>query len=131
MMIGMDGVKKTTEEWLKQADYDLKTAEAMLLARKYIYTIFMCHLAVEKTLKALWTKKYSETPGKTHDLIFLSSNLDLNLTTKFNDFLEELDGLSVPTRYPDELDKVLKQFSLAKTEKIYKSTKELLSWLKK
>jgi HEPN domain-containing protein len=131
MIIGMNGVKKTTEEWLKQADYDLKTAKAMLLARKYIYTIFMCHLAVEKTLKAFWTKKYSESPGKTHDLIFLSSGLELNLTTKLSDFLEELNGLSVPTRYPDELDKVLKQFSLAKTETIYKSTKELLSWLKK
>jgi HEPN domain-containing protein len=130
MIIPMNGVKKTTEEWLKQADYDLETAEAMLLARKYIYAIFMCHLAVEKTLKALWTKKYSETPGKTHDLIFLSSGLELNLTTKFNDFLEELNGLSVPTRYPDELGKVLKQFSLAKTKTVYKSTKELLSWLK-
>jgi len=66
----------------------------------------------------------------TEDLIFLSSGLELNLTTKFNDFLEELNGLSVPTRYPDELGKVLKQFSLAKTKTVYKSTKELLSWLK-
>ena len=69
-MIAMDNVMKTAGEWLKQADYDLETAKAMLDARKFIYAVFLCHLAVEKTLKAFWTIKYSQPPGKTHDLIY-------------------------------------------------------------
>ncbi len=35
-------------KWIIQAEYDLGTAEDMFKAGRYIYTIFMCHLAVEK-----------------------------------------------------------------------------------
>lgn len=40
-------------EWLTQSEYDLGTAESLYLAGRYIYTVFMCHLAIEKALKAL------------------------------------------------------------------------------
>ena len=30
-------------EWFRQAEYDMKTAEAMFKARRYIYVVFMCH----------------------------------------------------------------------------------------
>lgn len=46
-----------TAEWLEQSTYDLKTAESLYRARRYIYAIFMCHLAVEKALKALVVKQ--------------------------------------------------------------------------
>ena len=38
-------------EWMRQADYALETAEAMLAANRNIYAVFMCHLAIEKALK--------------------------------------------------------------------------------
>jgi hypothetical protein len=44
---------QATENWLVQVDYDLATAEHMLHAGRYIYVVFMCHLALEKMLKAL------------------------------------------------------------------------------
>ncbi|BCV25936.1 HEPN domain-containing protein [Gelria sp. Kuro-4] len=37
-----------TIERLKQADYDLGTAEAMWQTGRYVYTAFMCQLAVEE-----------------------------------------------------------------------------------
>ena len=46
-------MRKTTANWLASADYDLETADAMLKSRRYLYVVFMCHLALEKTLKAL------------------------------------------------------------------------------
>ncbi|MEO0284618.1 MAG: HEPN domain-containing protein [candidate division WOR-3 bacterium] len=36
---------KPTEEWFKQAEYDLETAYAMFKTGRYIYTVFMCHLS--------------------------------------------------------------------------------------
>lgn len=39
---------KQLEEWFKQAAYDLKTAEIMFENKRYIYVVFMCHLAIEK-----------------------------------------------------------------------------------
>jgi hypothetical protein len=44
--------------------------------------------------------------------------------------MEDLNDLSVPTRYPDELESLLKQYKKDRTEKILVQTKELLLWLK-
>lgn len=37
---------KAKEEWQRQADYDIETAQAMLDSGRYIYTVFMCHLSI-------------------------------------------------------------------------------------
>jgi len=55
---------KLPEEWLKQAAYDLDTAKAMFGTRRYIYTVFMCHLCVEKVLKGVYAKNFQKTPLK-------------------------------------------------------------------
>ncbi|GAI74786.1 unnamed protein product, partial [marine sediment metagenome] len=39
--------------FIKSAEYDLNTAKFMLKSRRYIYVIFMCHLSLEKMLKAI------------------------------------------------------------------------------
>ena len=39
---------KGPEEWFKQAEYDIKTAEAMFATKKYVYVVFMSHLSIEK-----------------------------------------------------------------------------------
>lgn len=44
-------MKKEVKNWLDSAQYDLKTAEHTFNARRYIHTVFMCHLALEKILK--------------------------------------------------------------------------------
>ena len=121
---------KLSEEWFKQSDYDFKTAEYMFKAGRYIYSVFMCHLSIEKALKGLYTDKLKTNAPKTHDLLYLSSRIELNLPEKNNKFIESLNELSVPTRYPDELTKLIKQYSKPRTDKIMKSTKELLLWAK-
>ncbi len=40
-----------SKEWLKQADYDMDTADAMFDNKRYFYAVFMCHLSIEKALK--------------------------------------------------------------------------------
>ena len=45
-------MKKEVKNWLDSAKYDLETAEHMFNTGRYVYTIFMCHLALEKILKA-------------------------------------------------------------------------------
>lgn len=51
---------KPVEEWFIQADYDLATAKAMFKTARYIYTIFMCHLSIEKALKGLYARKFKK-----------------------------------------------------------------------
>ncbi|MBI3583851.1 MAG: HEPN domain-containing protein [Nitrospinae bacterium] len=122
---------KSPDEWFKQASYDLDTAGAMFETGRYIYTIFMCHLSIEKALKGLYTKQLKKPPPKTHDLNYLSELINLNLSDELQKFLDGLNDLSVPTRYPDELDKLLKQYKKDRVEKMLTQTEGLLLWLKK
>ena len=34
--------------WIEMSDYDLETADAMLLTGRYLYVGFMCHQTIEK-----------------------------------------------------------------------------------
>ena len=124
------GNKKKPQEWLKQAAYDMKTAEAMFSSKRYIYAVFMCHLAVEKALKGLYSQVLNEVPPKTHNLIYLVEKIQLELPEKLYDFIFTLNGLSIPTRYPDDLQKVLKDHNKQKTGKVLEQGKETLKWLK-
>ena len=55
-------MQKRTEEWLKQADYDLDTADYMHAGGRYHYAVFMSHLAVEKALKGLYFEMRRQFP---------------------------------------------------------------------
>jgi HEPN domain-containing protein len=47
------------------------------------------------------------------------------------EFIDNLNDLSVPTRYPDELDKLLKDYKKEDTFEVLEKTKKLLLCLKK
>jgi HEPN domain-containing protein len=122
---------KTSEEWFRQAEYDLGTAEAMFDAGRYIYTVFMCHLSIEKALKGLYAKKFKKNPPKIHNLNYFCELVEIVLEKDLQEFIDNLNDLSVPTRYPDELDKLLKDYKKEDTFKVLEKTKELLLCLKK
>lgn len=121
---------KPPEEWFKQADYDLETANAMFEAERYIYTVFMCHLSIEKALKGLYAKKFKKDTPKIHNLNYFCEKIELDLPEAIQDFVDKLNSLSVPARYPDELERLLKDYKRDLTEEILNQTKELLLWLK-
>jgi len=122
---------KTYMEWMKQADYDLGTAKAMLDAGRYIYSIFMIHLSIEKSLKAIYAKNKKENPIRTHNLNYLVELIGLDLPEEFKVFIEDLNNKSVPTRYPETLQEILKYYKKKETEEIYSTAKKLIKWLKK
>ncbi|MDI6839855.1 MAG: HEPN domain-containing protein [bacterium] len=122
---------KLPNEWFKQAEYDVETAEAMFKTGRYIYTVFMCHLSIEKALKGLYTQKLNELPPKVHNLIYLVKKIELSLPDNLKEFVTELNRVSIPTRYPEELRVLLKEYNKQKVNDILKNTKEILKWLKK
>lgn len=96
-------VKKTTEHWLELAHYDLRVANHMLKTRSYVYVIFLCHLTVEKMLKACISELTEIQPPKIHDLPKLSNKAALELPAQHMEFITELSDESIATRYPEEL----------------------------
>ncbi|KAF0216186.1 MAG: hepn [Geobacteraceae bacterium] len=123
------GTAKQTEEWFKQAEYDLGTAEAMFRSRRYIYTVFMCHLCLEKALKGLLSKR-GHVPMKSHDLVFLLDRIGADIPEQHAEFLEMLNEVSVPTRYPDELDQMVAQYPRKRAAEILELCREVYTWLK-
>jgi len=55
---------KDPQEWLRQADYDMATSEYMYTGGRYIYAVFMCHLALEKALKGIYQKETRKHSAK-------------------------------------------------------------------
>jgi HEPN domain-containing protein len=120
-----------SEEWLNQADYDMETAKFMFKGGRFIYTIFMCHLSIEKALKGIYIQKLKGSPPKTHNLLYLIEILKLQLPENLYDSIFLLNRLSVTTRYPDNLQKMLKDYSKAKTKDLMIKSEEVLKWIKR
>lgn len=121
---------KKPEEWFKQAAYDLKTAEVMLENKRFIYAVFMCHLAIEKALKGLYQFRLNEVPPKVHNLIYLVEKIGLSPSEKLYNAIFELNRVSIPTRYPDDLTKMIREYKKKNTLEIINNSKEVLKWLK-
>jgi len=125
---------KPAEEWLKQAEYDFETAQAMFSSGRYIYTIFMSHLSIEKGLKAIYSDCYSDNPPKTHNLLYLLTKIQdkkiFDVNEKHFETLKELNTISAPVRYPENLFDLMKDFNKEKTQEILLKTEGLLKWLK-
>lgn len=122
---------KSPQEWLKQADYDIKTAEIMFDNKRYFYAVFMCHLSIEKALKGIYLDRLKEIPPKTHNLVYLVEKIKLLLPENLYDSVFALNRVSVPTRYPDDIQRMLKDYNEERTKKVIEGGKEVLQWLKK
>ena len=72
-------MRKDTSNWIALAEYDLEIARRMLATRRFLYVVFMCHLTLEKMLKAHFTESTQSIPVKTHDLIYLIKKSQLEL----------------------------------------------------
>ncbi len=118
------------QEWLAQAEYDFSAAEVMFKARRYIYSIFMGQLALEKALKALVVQKTGQTPPKTHKLVYLTETAQLSLAEDHLKFLGILDAIGPNARYPKDLQAALKAYSRKVAKDYLARTKEVLECLK-
>ena len=123
-------MRKDSANWIALADYDLETARHMLATRRYLYVVFLCHLALEKILKAHVAEVTQTFPIKTHDLIYLVKKIGLELPQIYIDFIGKINTASIPTRYPDDLQRSLKEFSEPVAKDYLKQTTELVQWLK-
>ena len=124
-------MSEEVKNWLESAQYDLETAEHMFNSGRYIYTVFMCHLSIEKALKAKVEEITGKTPPKTHNLRFLVNLSRLTVPDNMFTFLSKLSDVSIPTRYPEDFSELVRSYD-KKTVKTYLArTKEVFQWIKK
>jgi len=123
-------MKKTTLNWLLSSDYDLKTAVSLVKNKRYIYVVFMCHLALEKTLKAILSEMFKRLPPYTHNLNRLIEMGNISLPEGHQNFVNKINLQSVPTRYPEDFKRLSREFNRKIAEDYLKQTKRVIKWLR-
>ena len=104
----------------------------MLRTDRLLYVGFMCHLVIEKLLKALYVKLNETIPPFTHNLLYLTEKT--NIVDQFEenqkDFLDSLQSFNIRARYPADKDELFKLINLEKSKKIITNTKKFVKWIK-
>lgn len=118
--------------WIELSDYDLETAEAMLLSKRYLYVGFMCHQTIEKAFKAYFTKLNPEIAPFTHNLSYLAKKGEFyeSFSDEQKEFIDQIEPLNIEARYPSHKERLLKSLTEIKCKEIIQRTKELQSWIK-
>lgn len=123
-------MKDETNNWLDMVEYDLTTAKQMLETGRFVYVIFMCHLAIEKALKAIVCEETNKVPPKTHDLICLINLGRVALPGDLLDFVGVINNAGIVTRYPEDLSKLISSYPKEITQKYLDKTSEVIKCIK-
>lgn len=127
----MKANNKYIRNWFKSSEYDITTAQAMLVSQRYLYVIFMCHLSIEKFLKGIVAQRINKIPPKTHDLYLLLKLSRVRVPTTYHKIISRLNEASIPTRYPEDISKISRQYNKKVASSYLKDTKDLIKWLKR
>ena len=123
-------MRPETKLWIEDADYDLESAKAMLDSGRLFFVIFMCHLTVEKLLKAAIVEREGVDPPRVHNLIALAARAGVQIPTTHHAIVNELDTMSVVTRYPDGRRAIGKTLTGERAKATYERTVGFSEWLR-
>lgn len=125
-------VKQQVEYWLDLAEYDMETARAMLISRRFLYVAFMCHQVIEKALKGVYTAQCQAIPPKLHALVKLAqlSGIWEEMSEDQQDWTIAVQPMNIESRYPAEKAKLLASLTVAECERMIIEAAGMLQWIK-
>ena len=108
----------------------MDTADYMFQGGRYMYAVFMCHLAIEKALKGFYYEKQGGFPPKSHSLVYLLNAIGVKPPEHPGKFIVKLSEASIPTRYPEDLAKIQMEYTAEIVRDILAKGKEVITWIK-
>ena len=122
--------EKQRNYWRTASTMDWQTANDIYQSDKnYHYCLFICHLTIEKLLKAFIVEKTNTFPPKSHNLTRLAELAEIDVSADQIRLLEELNQFQLDTRYPDEKFSLYKKATKDYTAERIKKVSELRQWL--
>ena len=133
----MDLTKKSVSDierankWLDIVAEDLVVAEDLYKLGHWLYTGFMCHQVIEKTLKAYWCVCRNDDPPYLHDhkKIAQGCGLYTKLSEEQLKFLELIKPMNIEARYQEYKCEVARSLNREKTAWILEQTKQMHAWI--
>ena len=121
--------KEKVNYWVSTAENDWRVAGHLFEKGDYPYALFFGHLTLEKLLKAVFIKKFDESPPFTHRLVFLAEKAELLVTAEQLELLEIVTDFNLEARYPDEKFSFFKKCTAQFTQNYLTKIEELKKWL--
>ena len=115
--------------WLDSAEMDFQAMESLFSNGHYVWSLFVGHLVLEKTLKACYVKNVDINIPKIHHLLKLAEDAKLELTEDEESFLLEVTTFNMAARYPDFKNRFYKKATRSFAEKFINSIREFRIWL--
>ena len=123
--------KERADKWFDIVNEDLSVAELLFNNGHWLYTGFMCHQAIEKTLKAYWCMCRDDDPPYLHDheRIAKGCGLYTKMSEEQKDFLAGIKNMNIEARYQETKDAVARTLNRETTGMILETTKQLHAWI--
>lgn len=93
---------QAAKRWKEGAWDAFDTAEKLFISKKYHHSLFFCHLAVEKALKAQYITDQDKLPPYTHELALIAAGIKDSFNENQLKELEELNTFNIAGRYEEE-----------------------------
>ncbi|KAA3614003.1 MAG: HEPN domain-containing protein [Calditrichaeota bacterium] len=101
----------------------------MLKSGRYDWCLFVGHLALEKTLKAIFVERNDNNmPPKIHNLVRLADLCSIELDKGQKFLLDKINDFNIQTRYPDYKLNFYKRCTKEYTNEYFNKIKELYGW---
>lgn len=124
--------KNIIQYWKQSSEKDIEVAQSLFQNKHYSHTLFFCHLALEKLLKAVYVSRNNIHAPYIHDLVILAKRSGIVLTIKQKNAFEIITSFNIQGRYADYKSQFYKKFNKHEYAKKYLDlTKGLLIWLEK
>lgn len=120
-------MKAETADWLAQAKEHYDDAIYLYDGSRYAMTVYCCHQALEKLLKACIVEFAGKVPSKIHNLDALATEAGLDITNERKEDLAEITRHFWRVRYPDFQAHVYT--SKEKIDPTVSKTKEIYLWI--
>ncbi len=95
----IENIDKIVRHWLDSADNNQKTMSNLVDSKDYSWALFLGHLVIEKTLKALYVKRLQKHAIFSHDLLRLARHIDLEIGEEFEEWLDKITTFNLNARY--------------------------------
>lgn len=133
MKINKNDISNWSKLWQNESKEAQLAANGLFKDKQYHFSLFFCHLALEKAIKAYYLLVKQEFPPPVHDLLYLLSKAGSH--TSQEDLLQysEINTYNIRARYDDYKRSFYRKATskycrewLEKTQKLLKHVEDLI-----
>lgn len=120
-----------TKYWLDTAEEDWRVANHLFEKGDYSWCLFLCHLVIEKLLKAIFVQNINKNIPLIHDLTKIAKKANIEVDDEKKVILDTITTFNIAARYDDYKRKFYKKCTKAYTQEQMNKIREIRIWLKK